>query len=364
VVGDSFTWTRDNVNGKRRAPKGDDAGRDLREDAAHDAAHGAEIECIDDEEENAAADADAETLEDAPKVAHAPSKALSPAMTALLEELLPHLDGRIKGASLDRAAVESIVRDMTPKVARVEVKRLDGAIHDAGVQHRDFARLLLAVASGTNVLVVGPAGAGKSYAIQAIAKALGKTYYETGAVSSAHEILGYMNAQGTYVPSLCRKAWEFGGLFNWEEVDASDANATVAFQAMLAGATIAPFPDGMVKRHPDCQFIATGNTMGLGGTYEFVGRNKLDGAFLDRWSNFPWTLDEDLERATCANAAWVARVQQVRARVIAKGLRHMVTPRATYTGEKLLAAGLDQPTVETMTLRKALTDDQWTQVSK
>jgi cobaltochelatase CobS len=360
-VGDAFTWTRDNVNGKRRV-KGDVRDvRDVREEAAHDAAHGAQIEAIEDDEENADADADAET-HDAPK-SSAP-KALSPAMAALCEELLPHLDGRIKSASLDRAAVEAIVRDCTPKVARIEIRKLDGAIHDAGLQHRDFPRLLLAVASGANVLVVGPAGAGKSHAIQAIAKALGKTYYETGAVSSAHEILGYMNAQGTYVPSLCRKAWEHGGIFNWEEVDGSDANATVAFQAMLAGSKVAPFPDGMVPRHPDCQFVATGNTMGLGGTYEFVGRNKLDGAFLDRWANFSWTLDEDLERATCANGAWVSRVQQVRARVVTKGLRHMITPRATYTGERLLAAGLDQPTVEAMTLRKALTDDQWAQVSR
>ncbi len=37
----------------------------------------------------------------------------------------------------------------------------------------------------------------------------------------------------------------------------------------------------------------------------------------------------------------------------------MITPRASYYGAALLAAGFDQSEVETLTIKKGMSADQW-----
>ena len=122
------------------------------------------------------------------------------------------------------------------------------------------------------------------------------------------------------------------------------------------------FPDGMVPRHPDCCIILTANTFGTGATNDYVGRLRQDAAFLNRFVTISWPIDEELEAATSPDTKWTKRVQQVRANVAKKGIKVLVTPRATYYGAALLAAGLDQTTVETMTLKAAMTKEQWESV--
>jgi hypothetical protein len=122
------------------------------------------------------------------------------------------------------------------------------------------------------------------------------------------------------------------------------------------------FPDGMLKRHKDCIIIAAANTNGQGATAELVGRMKQDAAFLDRFVFMNWLLDEDLEKHIAQNDAWVDYVQRIRRAVEAKGIKVMVTPRASFFGAQLLASGVAQADVVTMTLKKGMTDVQWDMV--
>jgi hypothetical protein len=90
---------------------------------------------------------------------------------------------------------------------------------------------------------------------------------------------------------------------------------------------------------------------------------KQDKAFLDRFVEIDWPVDEKLEAAIVPNEAWVLRVQGVRKRVSARGIKgHMITPRASTYGAALLAAGLPMETVEKMVLKKGLADDAWNQI--
>jgi hypothetical protein len=123
------------------------------------------------------------------------------------------------------------------------------------------------------------------------------------------------------------------------------------------------FPDGMVKRHPDFCLVLTANTWGLGGTTDYVGRLKQDAAFINRFVSLHWNIDEDLESATCPLPQWAKRVQQVRAKVKAKGIKVMVTPRQSYQGAALLAAGFEQSEVESIILRQSMTSEQWESAS-
>jgi len=228
-------------------------------------------------------------------------------------------------------------------------------------QHRMFETLLKACLAGCNVFIAGPSGSGKTHAAKSVAEALGRPFRYTGAVTDAYALMGYCDAQGRYVRTQFREAWEHGGVYLWDEIDGSDPNATVAFNAALANG-VAAFPDGMVVRHKDTIIIGAANTWGRGATREYVGRNKLDEAFLKRFAFIAWDYDEALELNTAPNPTWTKRVQAIRKKVASKGLRVLVTPRESYEGAKLLAAGLDQELVERMTVFAGMTDEQVSQV--
>ena len=148
-----------------------------------------------------------------------------------------------------------------------------------------------------------------------------------------------MTAQGNYVESMRYKAFKNGGMVLFDEMDGSNANALLRLNAILAN-NIAAFPNGeMVKKHPDFVVIATGNTFGHGATAQYVGRNPLDGATLDRYVNIPMGYDEELERSIAGNDAWVDFVQAVRHVAEEHKMRYIVSPRASINGAILIAAG-------------------------
>ena len=222
--------------------------------------------------------------------------ALDPAGAALAAMVLPHLSAGLT------AAVARMVeaRLETVQTVRIEVARQDGTTGTTeGHAHPQLARLLRAcssrMASGftPNVMLVGPTGTGKTHAAHQVSSALGLEYYAHGAMSMSHELLGFTDAHGTTHRTPFREAFERGGLVILDELDSWDAGVTLALNAALANG-YAGFPDGMVARHRDCVIIGAGNTHGTGATADFVGRNRLDAAFLSR---FPVKLTWDADPA-------------------------------------------------------------------
>lgn len=251
------------------------------------------------------------------------------------------------------------------KPARVTVNVPKGAdiiAKDVGLQHARFADLLrLASVRGANghrlnVWLAGPAGTGKTTAAENVAKALGLKFYFNGAIDSEHKLLGFTNAQGKIVSRPFREAYEKGGVYLFDEVDGSLPAALLAFNAALANGHC-DFPDGAAKRHPDCIIIAAANTYGSGATPEYVGRMKQDAAMLDRFVFLDWPVDESLETAIAdglGQREWARDVQTWRARAQAHGLRVVISPRATYHGAAMLAAGLPRPFVLASCVTKGL----------
>lgn len=285
---------------------------------------------------------------------------------AIADLVMPVLETRLEDA-ISGLNVKTLVADVVAQatkalgdvgVRRVEVKLPDGTKNDIGVQHKDFDKLLKCCAARVNVWMVGPAGSGKTTAAHNVAKALGLDFYYTGAISDGYQLTGFRDAHSHYEPPAFRKAWEFGGIFLFDDFDSSDPNAAMTLAAALANGHCA-FPDGLIERHPDCVIILAANTWGLGATNEYVGRNRQDAAFLDRFAFLLWGYDEALERQTCGNPEWCDRVIEVRRKVTARGIKVLITPRASYAGAKLLAAGFSRADVEVMTLRKGMTDEQW-----
>lgn len=234
---------------------------------------------------------------------------------------------------------------------------------DAGVQHVQFPDLLRAMnarkfnGDRLNIFLAGPPGSGKTHACEAAAELLGMQYAFNGAIDTEYKLLGFTDAMGRVVSRPFRKIFAEGGVYLFDEVDGSMPAALLALNAALANGQC-DFPDGMVRRHPDAIIVAAGNTYGFGATAEFVGRNKMDGASRDRFTFMPWAIDEALERKLALDSDWCAYVQKCRAIAATKGLKVIISPRATQSGEALLSVGFTRKQAAAMTMFAGMSAEQ------
>jgi MoxR-like ATPase len=250
--------------------------------------------------------------------------------------------------------VPELVKDniaLLSRVAEIKIGKLPAVKVD--LSHNILPDILTAVMAGASPMLVGPAGSGKTTLAEQIAKVLKRDFYMEARVTSEFKLVGFIDAHGHVVRTQFREAYEKGGVFLFDEVDASDADAMTAFNAALANGKCA-FPDALVKRHKDFVAIAAGNTFGRGADRQYVGRNQLDAATLDRFTVFEVDYDETLEQSLAQNNDWTKRVQAVRAAVTVEKVRHIVSPRASIMGAKLLAAGMDWEKVEEACIWKGL----------
>lgn len=244
----------------------------------------------------------------------------------------------------EMASLKDAITKIQPKVTEIrigehETRKLDG------IQHHMFAKVLANIASGIPSYLVGPAGTGKSTIAQNASQALGLEFRSKSCSSQATEssLLGYMSATGEYVGTGFREAFEHGYVYLLDEVDNGNANILTVLNSALSNNFMA-FPDGMVKRHENFVLIATANTFGHGATAEYVGRNPLDAAFLDRFASLEIGYDNEVEEAmlqsvgldTVLATKWLNVVRQCRKNATDYGLRVVVSPRATVHGAKML----------------------------
>lgn len=247
--------------------------------------------------------------------------------------------------------------NQTPPSKVEIIKGDDKQIIETGLHHYLLPDIIKILSQGLHIYLVGPAGAGKTTLANQAAKTLEKAFYFTGALDSKYGLIGFRDAHGNYHRTPFREAFEHGGVFLFDEVDASSANAMLSFNAALANGHM-DFPDGIVERHPDFVAIASANTFGNGQDRLYVGRNQLDAATLDRFVTVEMNYDEKLEKALVGTdrkaIAWVEFVQRTRKAVSDLKLRYVVSPRASLQGSKLLLAGMDTAQVAKMVLYRSM----------
>ncbi len=291
-----------------------------------------------------------------------------------LAEALAMITALGGGAALDEDRVREIARETLAEAASVpliiEVRR-DGDLlgRVEGRHHPKFTTLLKAAGArdaagyAPNIWISGPAGSGKTRAVSDCCKALGIGFEHNGALSMPHELTGFIDAGGKYHDTAFARAYASACGYLFDEVDASDNAALLALNAALANGH-ASLPCGSIERHKDNRIFVAANTWGMGATAEYVGRAKIDAAFIDRFPvKIYFDYDEDLERHICGNADWAVQVQAARAKARAIGLKVAITPRASIGGAALLAAGFDKTEVAEMTYLAALTPEQRKQIA-
>lgn len=239
------------------------------------------------------------------------------------------------------AAVERAIATVPPKNINLifdgkQRKQLDG------LHHYEFENILMALSAKCNPMLVGPAGAGKTTCVEQAATALDLKFFamSVGLQTSKVEFMGYMDATGSYVRTLFREAYEKGGVFLIDEIDAGNPGIMTIINAALANG-ICSFPDKMIKKHANFLCCAAANTFGKGADRMYVGRNQLDAATLDRFIKMNFDYDEVLESKLATNQSWFQLIRDIRKAVMDKKLRVLVTPRATLYGCALLEQGMN-----------------------
>ena len=163
--------------------------------------------------------------------------------------------------------------------------------------HKTYHKVRNTILAGVIPMVVGPAGSGKSYAMQQIARDLGLNFYMANRIQNTFELVGFVDAAGKYVTTQFYEAFTKGGLFFFDEVDASSPEALVTINAAVAQGHMAfPGHPGNVHMHKTFKAVVAGNTYGTGSTLQYTGRNKLDAATLDRFMVVDWDYDQELEK--------------------------------------------------------------------
>ena len=249
---------------------------------------------------------------------------------------------------------------------RIELERKGlEPIDVEGLHHPMFATLLRMMtcraANGyvPNVWVMGEKSSGKSHAGRALALALGLPFYVMGTLAMAHEVLGFVDGNGLYHSTAFVDCFIGGGVIQMDEIDSYESNPTLSLNGPLAN-NYMTLPDGrFVERHKDCIIIGGANTWGLGATNDYIGRNKLDAAFLSRFpAKLTWNIDPALEQAFCGNVKFAGRVQRARARAKAAGLKLGIDTRHTAAGAAFIAGGFTEDEAANLTYLAGLSDEQ------
>jgi cobaltochelatase CobS len=241
--------------------------------------------------------------------------------------------------------------------------------------HKALPKIIKRLQAGYHVYTFGPAGAGKTTLASQAAEALQVPFHSTGALLQKYELTGYMNAGGEYVETSFYDAYKNGGVFLFDEIDASNPTAVIAFNQALANKEYT-FPNGLVKQHPDFYCIAAANTNGNGATANYK-RQALDGATLDRFSRIELKYDTKLElrlaEAEYARlggdvsngeaAAWVDIVQTARKDAEKAGIIVVISPRSSIRGAGLLAMGETRKEAMLECFGNGLSKDQISQLN-
>lgn len=194
------------------------------------------------------------------------------------------IESEIMGQVQDE--VRSFIKSEYGEIERKITTVIDGKkVKVDGVQHEKFETVLKFVANNEPVFLTGAAGSGKNVLCKQVAQALGLDFYFTNAVTQEYKLTGFTDANGVYQQTQFYKAFTQGGVFMLDEMDASIPEVLIILNAAIANRYFDfPAPIGYVEAHPNFRVIAAGNTIGQGADFEYVGRNQLDAASLDRFA--------------------------------------------------------------------------------
>lgn len=243
------------------------------------------------------------------------------------------------------------------------------------VYHEAFPEVLELLTAGENVFLPGPAGCGKTHLCEQAARHMGNpdgTFGRPFGVISGSagvteaEVKGtsipnLSNGENVYVPSRFLQLFEQGGVFLVDEADGMDPNVLLTINAALANGflavpkrTAAP----IAHRHPLFCCVFAANTFGRGADRQYVGRNRLDLATLDRFcvGFVPLDYSEAIERRLCPDRGLYQTLMTWREKIVETKLSRILSTRFVAGAARAKARGKDVNYIA----RKLTLDQGWT----
>ena len=191
-----------------------------------------------------------------------------------------------------------------------------------------------------NILIVGPAGCGKSYLAKLVYEALklprfGKVGGSEG-LDETH-LIGYSrpnltNGKDKFVTTPFLDCFEKGGLCLLDEIDRANPNVMLVLNSALDGNGDLPIParGDIAKKSEDFVCVATGNTYGRGADRMYAGANQLDESTIDRFRMGIVEMDYDpvIDMAVCPDDELREWCQTVREKINRfGGMRRIMSSR-------------------------------------
>lgn len=295
-----------------------------------------------------APDLTGQDMTDFPSVTSAPSGDAGAALWALIRD-----NAQAEIGGIIHASIQKTLAAMPERVARIEFVRDGVKMGEVdGHRHEAFARIAEKARMGfKNLMLVGPAGTGKSTLARQLAEALGVGYGEMDCTDGTTEthLLGrcvpnITTGTNEYQESQFVKLAKSGGVFCFNESDWLNASVWGCIHEALAnGHIFIPATGETIVRHPDFYVICTANTYGQGATRQYL-RNQLDAATLDRFVGAVVTVDYDetLEKALVDPDVFYA-VKQVRDKLTENASRRVWGMRVMLATARMHANGVSIP---------------------
>lgn len=273
-----------------------------------------------------------------------------------LQRALRALVGNSVDANMVRAIVAEEMAKTPRQVATIVVRdKVETTMPDGEYFRPEMQQVVDLATQGMNVMLVGPAGSGKSHLGKQVATVLQRPFSANSCSAGMSEsaLSGWLLPIGdagkfSFVPASFVSAYESGGVHLIDEIDASDPNTLVFInQALANGHFFLPqrHERPEVVRHPQFVCIAAANTYGTGGDRIYVGREQLDAATLDRFWMIEIGYDATLEERTCEPVVleWGTALRK---RVNEMKLRRVVSTRKLQQASIMLRSGWKMPAIK------------------
>lgn len=228
------------------------------------------------------------------------------------------------------------------------------------IRHEEYDTICKCLDAGIAVYLYGPAGSGKNYTLEQIARERGWNFYFTNSVQQEYKLSGFIDAGGRYHETEFYRACtdDEECMFFLDELDASISDVLVLLNAAIANGYF-EFPTGKVTLDlSKIHIVAAGNTAGSGADDMYTGRSVIDASTMDRFVSIPFSYSEQIElKITRGNKELVDFIHDIRKVSENLGIRAVFSYRCMIMTMKLEETGMALDKIMQIAIMKGLDKD-------